>query len=83
MGFLNAYLVRDSELCSKLTEAEFEMVFSEIQDSRGWDVRDLDGEFSFLNRELNGKILLHVDFVGDVRIDGSMDTVLDMLRANM
>jgi len=76
-GFVNAYLIRNGQLQSNLSDAEFDAIFRPVSDGRGWDVRHQD---RIMPVDINGEILFFLDFAGDVRTDGSMDIVLDWLR---
>ena len=76
-GLLNAYLIRDGELCSDLNWAEFNMIFGEIEDGRGWMARCPDGVIQ--NIDLNGENLFFFDFAG-ASTEELMDMLLDKLR---
>ena len=78
IGLFNAYLIRDGRVCSNLSNAEFNAIFREVDDFEwGWFVITEDG---FLEAEANGENVFFHDFAGDVRIDGSMDRLLNWLR---
>ena len=78
IGLFNAYLIRDDVVCSDLSNAEFNAIFREVDDLEwGWFVRTEDG---FFEAEANGESVFFHDFAGDVRIDGSMDRLLNWLR---
>ena len=82
LGLLNAYLIRDGELCSDLSRAEFEMIFGEfLEDGPGWSTRCQDGVMHSV--DINGEKLFYFVFEGDVRTDGSMDMLIDMLREHL
>jgi hypothetical protein len=78
VGLYNAYLIRDGKVCSDLSAAEFNAIFREVYDfEMGWFVIKEDG---FMEAEVNGQNVFFHDFSGDVRVDSSMDRVLNWLR---
>ena len=83
-GLLNAYLIRDGELCSYLSRAEFDMIFSVIDDGerRRGAARYRDEVVH--NVEINGERLFLFDFAGlGISMDEYMDMLLDMLREHL
>ena len=79
-GLLNAYLIRDGELCSDISSAEFDMIFIDIEYERAWPVRDHDGVFR--NMDVNGENLFFFDFAG-ASTEELMDMLLDKLREHI
>ena len=75
-SYLNAYLIKDGGLSSDLNRAEFDAIFSPIDDY-GWNAR-YNGE-DMGRADINGENLFFMDFSGDVKTDNSMDALLSRL----
>ena len=81
-GFLNAYLIKGNALTDDLDKEEFDAIFETAaeSDGGGWSGRHENETLESL--KVNGERLFFLDFSGDVRTDGSMDAVLDWLKAS-
>jgi len=91
-GLLNAYLIRDGELCNDISREEFYLIFTVIEGDRNWRVLGHNG--AWRNADINGEELFYRNLqssfgtrvygdTGLVRAHYNMDLVLNMLRANM
>lgn len=81
-GRFNAYIIKNGVVTSELNREEFDAIFntSAELDGPGWGA-SFEGE-SFGAVDLNGEQVFFFDFAGDVREDGSMDTVLAWFEEN-
>ena len=80
-GLFYAYLIRGGELCSDLSRAEFDMIFSVIDDGELRGSARYQDEIIH-NVEINGERLFLFDFAG-ASTEELMDMLLDKLREHI
>ena len=75
----NAYIIRDGELCSDISRAKFDLIFSDY--AGGWSILDHDNVWREV--DINGENLFYFRIGFGVNASPNMDFVLDMLREHL